>query len=73
MILHLDMDAFFASIEQQINPNLKGKPVIVGSRDKKYNTVVAAASYEAKAYGLVDEVLDETPGKKENIGPNAPK
>ncbi|MFA5314553.1 MAG: DNA polymerase IV [Candidatus Omnitrophota bacterium] len=52
MIMHIDMDAFFASIEQQINPCLKGKPVIVGSRDKKYRTVVAAASYEAKAYGI---------------------
>lgn len=52
MLLHIDMDAFFASIEQQINPALRGKPVIVGSRDKKYKTVVAAASYEAKAYGI---------------------
>lgn len=52
LIMHIDMDAFFASIEQQINPGLQGKPVIVGSRDKKYRTVVAAASYEAKAYGI---------------------
>ena len=52
MLMHIDMDAFFASVEQQINPALRGKPVIVGSRDKKYHTVVAAASYEAKAYGI---------------------
>lgn len=59
MLLHIDMDAFFASIEQQINPALKGKPVIVGSRDKKYNTVVAAASYEAKAYGIKSGMLSQ--------------
>jgi DNA polymerase-4 len=52
MILHIDMDAFFASVEQQINPNLRGRPVIVGARDGKFNTVVTAASYEAKAYGI---------------------
>ncbi len=52
MILHIDMDAFFASIEQAINPNLKGKPLIVGSRNNKLHTVVCAASYEAKAYGI---------------------
>lgn len=52
MILHIDMDAFFASIEQAINPRLKGKPLIVGSRDNKLRTVVCAASYEAKALGI---------------------
>ena len=52
MILHIDMDAFFASIEQAINPRLKGKPLIVGSRDNKMHTVVCAASYEAKAQGI---------------------
>lgn len=52
MILHIDMDAFFASIEQRINPHFRGKPLIVGSRDNKYRTVVCAASYEAKAYGI---------------------
>ncbi|MDP3732757.1 MAG: DNA polymerase IV [Candidatus Omnitrophota bacterium] len=52
MILHIDMDAFFASIEQAINPKLKGKPLIVGSRNNKLYTVVCAASYEAKAYGI---------------------
>jgi DNA polymerase IV len=52
MILHIDMDAFFASIEQAINPRLKGKPIIVGSRGNKMHTVVCAASYEAKALGI---------------------
>jgi len=52
MVLHVDMDAFFASIEQAINPRLKGKPLIVGSRGNKMHTVVCAASYEAKALGI---------------------
>jgi len=46
------MDAFFASIEQAINPRLKGKPLIVGSRESRLHTVVCAASYEAKAMGI---------------------
>lgn len=52
MILHIDMDAFFASIEQAINPRLLGKPLIVGSRGNKMHTVVCAASYEAKRLGI---------------------
>lgn len=52
MILHIDMDAFFASIEQAVNPRLKGKPLIVGTRERKLHTVVCAASYEAKALGI---------------------
>jgi len=52
MILHIDMDAFFASIEQAINPRLKNKPLIVGSRGNKMRTVVCAASYAAKALGI---------------------
>ncbi len=52
MILHIDMDAFFASIEQTINPRLKGKPLIIGSRGNKMHTVVCAASYGAKALGI---------------------
>ncbi len=52
MILHIDMDAFFASIEQAINPRLLGKPLIVGSRGSKMHTVVCAASYPAKALGI---------------------
>jgi len=52
MILHVDMDAFFASVEQAINPKFKDKPLIVGSRGNKMHTVVCAASYAAKALGI---------------------
>lgn len=66
-ILHVDLNAFYASVEQALNPELRGLPVAVAGDKEKRSGIILTASYEARAYGVKTAM---TIGEAKNLCPN---